>query len=273
MSYQTLLVQLELGRSNAACLAVARDLAKRLNTSVIGVAVAQPLQVLMGDNYVGAELVRDDTAAIESEAKAAEAEFRQQMNGFPKGIEWEMSVTPFSLSGEVASMAAAGDLLVAGLVRDDEEPGNALRRVDLDDLVMQAGRPVLAVPLAARQFAFGNAVVAWKDSREARRALADAAPLLRMMDKVTVLEIAEAGMTSPSEKILAWLSRQGIEAAARTAPPRGADGERLLDLAAEHEAELIVAGAYGHSRFGEWALGGVSRTLIHQARSCVLLSH
>ena len=278
MSYATLLVQVELGRSNEAPLAVARDLAQRTQSHVAGIAAAMPLQIVVGDGGLyGVDIIREDGEAIESEARIAEAEFRAALNNHPDGIEWDMAVTRFPLSDRVAEAACAADLIVTGVAQGGEEPSNSSRRVDVDDLIMRAGRPVLVVPLGIRQFGFGTALVAWKDTREARRAVVDALPLLREMDKVVIARIADISEQGPAQtglyKMVAWLARQGVTATPRLVLSGGHDGDRLLSLAEEERAELVVAGAYGHSRIREWVMGGVTRTLLRQGGRCLLLSH
>lgn len=277
MSYATLLVQVELGRSNAAPLNVARDLAGRTQSHVVGIAAAMPLQILVADGLYGVDIVREDNEAIESEARTAEAEFRATLNGHSDGIDWDMAVTRFPLSDRIAEAACAADLIVAGVAQSGDEPSNSSRRVDIDDLIMRAGRPVLVVPLGIRRFGFGNALVAWKDTREARRALADALPLLREMEKVVIARIADVSEQGPAQtglyRMVAWLARQGVAATPRLVLSNGNDGDRLLSLAEEERAELVVAGAYGHSRIREWVMGGVTRTLLRQGGRCLLLSH
>lgn len=277
MSCPTLLVQVELGRANAAPLKVARDVATRLHARVCGIAAAMPLQILVGDGFYGVDIMREDGAAIESEALTAEAEFRSTLNGHPEGTEWDMAVTRFPLSDRIAEAACTADLIVTGVAQAGEEPSNSSRRVDIDDLIMQAGRPVLAVPLGIRQFAFGTALVAWKDTREARRAVVDALPVLREMERVVIASLADAAEQGPAQaglhRMVAWLGRQGVSATPRLVLSNGNDGDRLLSLAEEERAELIVAGAYGHSRIREWVMGGVTRTLLRQGGRCLLLSH
>jgi nucleotide-binding universal stress UspA family protein len=278
MSYATLMVQLELGRSNAAPLSVVRDLAKRLRVPVTGVAGAQPIQTaVMADGFYAGDIVREDSEWIEQEARAAEAEFRSGLTGHAEGLDWEMAVTRYPLSERIADATATADILVVGVAQGSADSSNPTRQVDVDDLVMQTGRPVLVVPLDIRHFEFRTALVAWKDTREARRALADSLPLLRLMNKVVIAAIADPvnqkAVQADLDKMVAWLARHGVAATARLALPAGADGDRLLDLADEEGAELIVAGAYGHSRFREWVLGGVTRDLLHRGRRCLLLSH
>lgn len=277
MSYANLMVQLELGRSNAGPLGVTRDLARRWHASVTGVAGAQPMQsAVMADGFYTGNIVREDCAWIDQEAKTAEEEFRAGLDGCADGLGWNMAVTRYSLSSHIADQTGDADLLVVG-VDQKSDFSNSSRRVNVDDLVMHTGRPILVVPLAVRTFGFRCAMVAWKDSREARRALMDALPFLRQMDRVVVAAVVEAAQQGVAQtslnKIVAWLGRHGIAATSRLVLASGNDGERLLDLAEDVGAELIVAGAYGHSRLREWILGGVTRDLLHQSKCCLFLSH
>jgi len=278
MSYETLLVQLELGRSNEAPLGVARDLARRMGATVSGVAAAQPIQTAVAaEGFYGGEIVIEDTKLIEADAAKAEKEFHAALNGAVAHPDWTMAVTRFPLSDRVADASANADVVVVGVVSNDKSNPGPSRRVDVDDLVMRTGRPVLAVPPTIKHFEFRCALVAWKDSREARRALTDALPLLKQMDKVVVVEVTSLSEQGPVQaglaKMVAWLGRHGIEATSRLVTALGNDGDRLLSIAEEENADLIVAGAYGHSRFREWVMGGVTRSLLHGGDRCLLLSH
>lgn len=278
MTYETLMVQLELGRSNAAPLSVVRDLAKRMGATVSGVAAAQPIQMaIAAEGYYGGDLVIQDTKLIEAEADKAEKEFHAAMNGCVAHPDWMMAVTRFPLAERIADATGNADLLVVGVTQDGESGADSLRAVDIDDLVMRTGRPVLAVPLSVKEFKFGCALVAWKDSREARRALTDALPLLRQMERVVLVEVTSLSEQGPVQtalaKMVTWLGRHGVEASSRLITALGSDGDRLLSIADEENADLIVAGAYGHSRFREWVLGGVTRNLLRNGHRCLLLSH
>jgi nucleotide-binding universal stress UspA family protein len=122
--------------------------------------------------------------------------------------------------------------------------------------------------------------VAWKDTPEARRAVADSLPLLRKARDITVVAIPEqdddrsavlAGVTD----VVAWLARHGVTATAQVSEASRNDtaADHLDKVAADVGAGLIVAGAYGHSRFRELILGGVTQHLVSQSARCVLLSH
>jgi len=145
---------------------------------------------------------------------------------------------------------------------------------------MQTGRPLLIVPDGANWLDLRTVLVAWKDTSEARRAVADSLPLLRQARNIVVAELPEAdGERSAAEArvgdVVAWLARHGLIASARV-PERseGADArQQLEDIANDLGAGLIVAGAYGHSRFRELVLGGMTQHLVTQSVRCVLLSH
>jgi nucleotide-binding universal stress UspA family protein len=146
---------------------------------------------------------------------------------------------------------------------------------------MQAGRPLLVVPEAASWLDLRSVLVAWKDTPEARRATAASLPMLRKARDVTVAEIPEQGRSRPAalsrvRDVVTWLSCHGISASGLV--PEKLDEERnaavqLDGIAADVGAGVIVAGAYGHSRFRELILGGMTQHLITQPARCALLSH
>ena len=142
---------------------------------------------------------------------------------------------------------------------------------------MQLGRPVLIVPSAVARVSLERVLIGWKDTRECRRAVLDALPLLKKASHVTVCEIAsEEGMAAAQAHlgdVVSWLKRDGITAEAVAVLSTGNDAVRLDAVASEQAADVIVAGAYGHSRLREWALGGVTKDLLLRAERCSFVSH
>ena len=120
-------------------------------------------------------------------------------------------------------------------------------------------------------------MIAWNDTTEARRAIADALPLLTQAKHVCVATVtSEADIGDAREKlaeIVLWLARHGITAHAIASPSSGDDATRLDHIADDEAADTIVAGGYGHSRVREWIMGGVTRTLLHHPTRCAFLSH
>jgi nucleotide-binding universal stress UspA family protein len=149
--------------------------------------------------------------------------------------------------------------------------------LELATLVLKAGRPVLL--LSASGLAMPPKILlAWKDTREARRAVRDALPLLRRASKVHVVEIVEGNWSqSAAEKhlrdVVAWLATHQVDATSAAHSSTGKITEEIDALARELGADLVVAGGYGHTRLGEWVFGGMTHHLIAECERSVLLSH
>ena len=115
------------------------------------------------------------------------------------------------------------------------------------------------------------------DSREARRAIADALPILKASQAVDVVELVSEHEIEAARSRLAdladWLARHGVEANCFATPLSGTEHTHLAAIAKDLESDLIVAGAFGHSRLREWAFGGVTRDLLVRPERCTLVSH
>ena len=275
MTYATLIVSLQLGKANAVLLQVAGDLAERFQAGVIGVAACRPLAVVCREFPVPAPLFAADRKEIDRAIKAAEVEFRTALQGRTSRLEWRPRATVLPLADQLADEARAADLVVAGI--DRKAPSfDPTRQVDTSDLVMQAGRPVLIVPASVAKASFDRVLVGWKDTAESRRAIVDALPFLARAAQVTVAEIVAKEELAEARTRLAdvvgWLKHHGIEAQPVASAAAGTHAQSLNAIAHERKADLIVAGAYGHSRQREWVLGGVTSDLLLRAERCALLS-
>ena len=167
------------------------------------------------------------------------------------------------------------DLLVMG--QDDPESGNAGL---LEAVLFDSGRPVLAIPFAGTFKTFGKRVlVGWNASREASRAVHDGLPLLAKAESTCVfLANPKRGLAAhgeePGADIARHLARHGLKVeVAKTIADDVADSALLLNHASDMGADLLVMGAYGHSRLREFILGGVTRSLLREMTVPVLLSH
>ena len=276
MGYKTIMVHLELSSTNDGLLQIAGDLAARLHADVIGIAGCQPVQLAYGDTYFSGDLVVADRTEIEKELQQAEANFRTVLTARGVKAEWRSTICYQPLADFIAHEARAADLIITG----PDIGGsifNSTRRVSMADLVMEAGRPVLIVPQKVKTMNLDHVVVGWKGSRESRRVIVDALPLLKLAGNVTVLEIVpEADLPRATDNladVTRWLKRHGISASSDAVAAKGEDSSRLSELAREKGADLIVAGAYGHSRVREWVLGGVTNDFLLNPDRCVLVSH
>jgi len=221
----------------------------------------------------GQNLIEEGEAAIRKRMAELEGQFRAAMHGRTKDVEWRAALE--LPARYVARQSRAADLVVVG--GDGKVMSDPFAIVGAGDLLMQAGRPLLVVPAAVKWLDLRSALVAWKDCPEARRAIADALPLLARAGEVTVAGIAEeeggqAAVRQQAEDVVGWLSRHGISARAQV-PERTGNAVAQLDrIAADTGAGVVVAGAYGRSRLREWVLGGVTQHLLGQTARCVLLS-
>jgi len=128
------------------------------------------------------------------------------------------------------------------------------------------------VPPGSERLSAKHVVVAWKDTREARRAVRDSLPFLKQAEDVSVIGIGEPAQGGTD--VCAYLRHHGIEARAYTRPGQIASmADELVRIAEQEGADLIVCGAYGHSRTREWVFGGVTRELLNHAPVCCLMAH
>jgi len=273
MTYATVMASLAVDQPNEALLEVTGQLAAQFSARVIGVAAAMfsPPLYFMGE--AGQHLIDEGEAAIRNRMAEMEGQFRAAMHGRAKDVEWRSALE--LPARYVAREARAADIVIVG--GDGNVILDPFAIAGPSELVMQTGRPLLVVPASATWLDLRSALVAWKDCPEARRAVADALPLLGKVGEVTVAGIAEeegaqAAVRRQAEDVVGWLSRYGIAARAQVPERCGNAVQQLERIAVDTGAGLIVAGAYGRSRFREWVLGGVTRHLVGQAARCALLS-
>ena len=273
MSYKTILVHMQLGHPHAALLHLAGRLGQRFGARLVGVAASQPLQALIAEGCANGMMIEDELDELRREMALAEHAFHEALGRSP-GVSWSSSNGCTSIADYVAQEARGADLILT-----DSAPGghfDAQRHMQMSELLMRAGRPVLIAPAQALPLLFVHALVAWDDSRECRRAVADALPLLRDAGRVSVVQVASSEehpiLFEQLHDVVAWLRSHGVGAESLMLPASG--GRPLLgSIAVDHACDLVIAGAYGHSRLREWALGGVTRALVAQQRIAVMLSH
>ncbi len=282
MAVKDLLVVVDVSPRSAARMELAARLAIQHNAHLTGLHV---IDIPSANYFYGAampfvptnpeEIVERIRAEAVEAAKPVEAAFRECLRR--NGIEGEWRLAEGAPPATATLHARYADLTIVGQPnRDEPQDADAV----LVTTVMTSGRPVLAVPFVGEFPTIGERVlVAWNASREAARALNDALPLLLNAKQVTILAInPQRGVGGhgdvPAADIALHLARHGLKAeAAHTVARDIADGEALLSYAADIGADLIVAGAYGHSRARELVFGGVTRTLIAEMTAPVLFSH
>jgi nucleotide-binding universal stress UspA family protein len=189
---------------------------------------------------------------------------------------WERRLVADDPEGGLVLLSAFCDLLVLSQTDPAHVAAGAVR--DLPEFVMlNVARPVLLLPYASVSAQLdGKALVAWDGSLEASRAVLGALPLLGRMREVVVVQFDERGPGAPgagAADLLGWLARHDINASIESPTTGIGSGEALLSLASELHASLIVMGGYGHTRFRELLLGGVTKTVLESMTVPVLLAH
>ncbi|MGQ7791306.1 universal stress protein [Faunimonas sp. B44] len=235
------------------------------------VSYALPAEVSM-PTFIEAQLQANDRTA-----RRAEAELRRECEAGGLEFEWHCKdVADYRVSIHAGRMARTVDLVIVPQIGDEEAVGHH----DIDEVVFEAGRPVLALPAGWSGPALARrVVVAWDGGREAARAAFDALPLLERAEAVRVVAVREADTShgpksTAADALTAALARHGVPAEAAAVEP-GPSGitATLLDQAAAFGADLMVMGCYGHSRMREMILGGVTRDLLAKPPLPLLLSN
>jgi nucleotide-binding universal stress UspA family protein len=273
MSLAAIMVYVDFDEEAEDRIGVAAGLAARFNSLLIGVA-GWPLRKYEAVKHA-VELPprrEDQQKRFLEELERLGEKFRRIAGANPGGVEWRSSV---GLPKEVvAAEARAADLVVIGR----ELSGDIYRTFDPGTIILGAGRPVLVVPPGTRTLRLSRALIAWKNTRESRRAVRDAVPLLKETQSVSIAAMSPRGMEEDAREQIADVARYlachhaSVDQQIATAAT-GAEGPLLLRLAKDYDADLIVAGAYGHSRLGEWVFGGVTRYLLMTSTMPCLFSN
>jgi nucleotide-binding universal stress UspA family protein len=245
MVIKDILVHVDTTPSCEDRLALAADVAERFDARLTGVGLA------------------DDIAAQEM--------FVAQLDKAKVAGEWQAATG--DLVAFITDRAKASDVVVLG------QPMPVSSALDApEDVILGCGRPVLIAPYAWHFIGRIGAIalVAWNGSREATRALHDALPLLAGAAVVTLFSVNP----DPDEdwmldgELVRHLARHTIEATEEKVSPKGVTtSEAVLSRIADVNADLLVMGAYGHSRLRETILGGMTRDMLQRAKVPILMSH
>jgi nucleotide-binding universal stress UspA family protein len=276
MTYKTLLVHLDLNGDNEGLLKITSDLAGRFNAKVIGIAAAQPIQPLYDEGFAAADIATEHRNEVEKEIAACKMQFLQALEPRMSQVEWRSAVTLEPLADYIAAEARCADLIITG--KDiGGFPADNSRRVNIGDLAIKAGRPILIVPQGIASLSLQHVFVAWKDTREARRAVVDALPLLEAAGRAGVLEVTSEDDYDDAKArvrdVGRWLETHGVSAMPRAVGTKSIEMGYLHAELLSLKCDLLVAGAYGHNRLGERVFGGVTQDVLLDPDFCVLLSH
>lgn len=287
MNIAALLAVIDGGEGSPAVLRAAFDLVRRTDAhlEVIHVRPDPADSVpLVGEGMSGAmvdQVMSELRARSESNAAAAWRLFEEQCAARDLAPLRAESVVPTrgravfrSVEGreddELAQRSRLFDLTLIARPGGGEGGGYA---PGLESVLFDGGRPVLVVPPEALPHCGERVLVAWNGRREAARAATAALGLLATAAAVTVVSIEEHGRAADPGELAAWLGLHAVEARTRRVPLSGSAGATLLAEAEAAGADLLVMGAYGHSRLRQFIVGGATRSVLAQTPMPVLMAH
>jgi nucleotide-binding universal stress UspA family protein len=253
-------------------LEVTLDIARRFESHVTLVQPALAQEFVAFDMAGGAHFVAQ---AYEAAEKArAELKARVEADLGNEGVNWDWQLIDGSsrvaVLAEAARLADLAILSLDGDRRGASQPGRSLA----GDLAMTSRTPVLAVPQGHKGFRFRSAVVAYEGGPEASFALRCASPILAACDAVILAQVNSDGDAFPQTAAADYLARHGakiciepISTAGRTVE------EQLISATRDFAADVLVMGAYGHSRWREALFGGVTHYVLAETQIPVLLAH
>lgn len=276
MAFKTLLVHLDASERRAARLEVAFDFAERFDAHVVGLFALERLYIPpYVSSEAGLDLERYALGVRQAAAEEAKAQFedKARKEAYATRSEWRQTLTQDAL--EVMRWCARyADLVIAGQPDPGDVPASYAH-----ELVMSAGRPVLFVPSKGRFDQVGRRVlVAWNGSQQAARAVKDGMALLPPANEAEVVtydreKVLPGPGDLPDPDIARYLARHGATVSVAEESSRGEEiGQLILQRARAKSFDVIVMGAYGHSRVRELVLGGATRTVLRSMHVPVLMS-
>jgi nucleotide-binding universal stress UspA family protein len=269
MSYKTILVHGEPEAPGAPAVQLAIDVATMFDAAILGVG-AEAFEAGAAYGAMAGELLAAACEQVDADLVLAERRFRALTANYGRSAYW---TSGRGYPADVMVMHARGaDIAVA---RRPQAHAQAAQTCAPTDLLMRTGLPLLLAAEGDARIEAKRVVVAWSNRREANRAISDAMPFLMRAEHVHVVNIAADGERDEDglAEVKGRLARHGVAAECEASAPvyRSVAGD--LHAAAErHNADLIVAGGYGHGRMREWVTGGVTQELIDFSLRFVLLS-
>jgi len=278
---KTILVPTEQGAAMASALETALLLAKKFDSCIEGIPLRPAVADLVAmdpDSGLTMVAVKENDAEM---VRQAEADFRAFMAGHQlaertgeaqASLSWAWLKDAPSGHDFVGSYGRVFDIIVLARPGDEWQSPSM---ITLESALFESGRPVLIAPPVSPRSLGTNILVAWNNSTEQARTMADAMPFLRLAERITICTVEGATVAGPSgEQMARSLKMNGIAAEPITLKPgkRNA-GETLLAKADELGCDLIVKGAYTQSRLRQMIFGGTTRHILANAKLPVLMAH
>ena len=279
MAYKTVMVHLDTSIGAHTRLSFALKLARKLDAHLDGMfAMFDPHPVGFYAMTGAVDFYDDHRKFLDRKRAEAERLFRAELTCARVPGGWS-AADGYPIAA-VMQRSRTTDLVILGQPRP-KDPESYVADNFLETVLLGAGSPVLLIPETGPFETVGERVlIAWNGSREAARAIRDAIPLLARAARVTITAVSTAFKPGPSEAscadVAAMLQRhvmRPVDIARFDRPLAVSTGDALLTFAADGDYDMLVAGAYGHARFHEFVLGGVTRAILSSTTLPVLMSH
>jgi len=263
MSYKSILLNVGIDGPIAPVTKIAIDLARRSKARLIGFCAAEPHFAMPSgtDDQAATKALWCQVEEIEGRLDCLREEFLSTVNGSNRA-SWRGEIGNPTL--ELALNARAADLILTGPPSADLLVDHH-RTIDTASLILAAGRPILVSSQTFAPIRAESILIAWNDTREARRAIIDAMPFLIRARDVVIASV-DCGTTASRDSVVDvehFLARHGVKARSEVLDARRSEpAELLLQIGQEIAADLIVLGGYGHSRARERAFGGVTHSVL-----------
>jgi len=253
------------------------SVASALDAHLTGLAfIYDPVVPVAATGYIPPEVIETQQRDSQAAAKAVIDRFAAAAQR--AGVTAEPIMLPASFAGageQFGLIARRFDLAIVGQAQPDK---GTVEELIAESALFESGRPVILVPYIQKApLKLDRVMVCWDGSRPAARAIADAMPLLERAGLVEVVIIAnERGKQDeiPGADMGQHLARHGLKVEVKRITMGDIDvADALLSHAADSSSDFIVMGAYGHSRWREFVLGGVTRSILHSMTAPVLMSH
>ncbi len=279
MSYKTLLVHVDQSPQSAQRVQIAAAIAQTEHAHLIGTAMTGISSVVFA-----AGAFNQHDPAFDHHVRALRMYADKSLEGFETAMESlpelssESRLLDDDAVGGICLQARYADLVVIGQFDSAAGVPGLLPNFP-ESVVMNCVRPVLVLPSVWTFSTLpAKTVVAWDGSQAATRAIMGALPLLKRSQQVSLVSFnpgERPGVRGeqPGADMALYLSRHGVKVDVLVRETNNEAGEALLSLSADSGAELLVMGAYGHSRFRELLLGGATRAILDAMTLPVLMAH
>ena len=279
MSYKTILVHLDKKSIAEHRVRIAANLAIAEDACLIGVAMIGISTLTFQQAHIDEKdpVLASHLKFLHDRAARFVREFETEVKRMD-APSYEGRIVDGEANQGISLLGRVADLIVIG--RTNLEEKSPIVAPDFPEYVMMnSGRPVLIIPPGYEKDTVGNRVmICWNASRESIRAVADAIPILKRAELVQVVMYnvdnePDVNAELAGSDIALYLARHGINVEVLPPQKNKHIGTALLELGKQQSMDLLVMGGYGHTRFREFLLGGVTRTVLGESDIPVLMSH